>query len=136
MDELLNGRYALGDSVGSGGMGAVYRATDTRLGRQVAVKVLRGGPLTDDVARARMRSEASLAASINHRGVAQVYDFEEDRSAHGGLTFIVMESSRATRWPSCCGSAGRCLQIRSCQWWCRWPRAFRPRTKPASSIAT
>lgn len=89
--ELLNDRYELGDSVGSGGMGAVYRAIDTRLGRTVAVKVLRGGPLTDDVARARMRSEASLAASISHPGVAQVYDYEEDRSAHGGLTFIVME---------------------------------------------
>lgn len=91
MGELLNDRYELGDVVGSGGMGAVYRATDTRLGRTVAVKILRGGPLTDDVARARMRSEASLAASINHPGVAQVYDYEEDRSAHGGLTFIVME---------------------------------------------
>lgn len=91
MGELLNDRYELGDVVGSGGMGAVYRATDTRLGRTVAVKILRGGPLTDDVARARMRSEASLAASINHPGVAQVYDYEEDQSAHGGLTFIVME---------------------------------------------
>ncbi|AWB91028.1 serine/threonine protein kinase [Aeromicrobium chenweiae] len=91
MNEILNERYELGDVIGSGGMGAVYRATDLRLGRVVAIKILRGGVLADEVARSRMRSEASLAASINHPGVAQVFDFEEDRSANGGLSFIVME---------------------------------------------
>lgn len=91
MGELLNDRYQLGAVVGSGGMGAVYRAIDTRLGRTVAVKILRDGPSADGVPHARMRSEASLAASISHPGVAQVYDYEEDRSAHGGATFIVME---------------------------------------------
>lgn len=91
MIEILNERYELGDVIGSGGMGAVYRATDLRLGRVVAIKILRGGPLADEVARSRMRSEASLAASINHPAVAQIFDFEQDRSAHGGLSFIVME---------------------------------------------
>ncbi|MCW2770684.1 MAG: serine/threonine protein kinase [Aeromicrobium sp.] len=91
MDELLSARYELGDILGSGGMGAVYRAHDTRLGRPVAIKVLRSGPLADDVSRARMRSEARLAASIHHPGVAQIYDYEEDGSTHGGMAYIAMQ---------------------------------------------
>ncbi|MCL8250635.1 serine/threonine protein kinase [Aeromicrobium fastidiosum] len=91
MTEKLNGRYELGDVVGAGGMGAVYRATDTRLGRVVAVKALRGGALADEVARARMRSEARLASTVHHPGVAQVYDYDDRSTTHGGMAFIVME---------------------------------------------
>ncbi|MET0820027.1 MAG: serine/threonine protein kinase [Aeromicrobium sp.] len=91
MSQMLNGRYELGDVVGAGGMGAVYRATDTRLGRTVAVKALRGGALADEVARARMRSEARLASTVHHPGVAQVYDYDDCSSTHGGMAFIVME---------------------------------------------
>ncbi|MET1036797.1 MAG: protein kinase [Aeromicrobium sp.] len=91
MPTLLNDRYELGDVVGSGGMGTVHRAVDTRLGRTVAIKILRGGPLTDETARARMRSEAQLAASIHHPGVAQVFDYSEDLSSDDGMSFIVMQ---------------------------------------------
>ncbi|MBA4609076.1 protein kinase [Aeromicrobium sp. Marseille-Q0843] len=91
MDVRLNQRYTLGAVVGSGGMGAVHRATDTVLGRTVAVKVLRGDQSGDDVGRARMRSEAHLAASIHHPGVAQVFDYVEDDSTPAGSTFIVMQ---------------------------------------------
>ncbi|MCD9152883.1 protein kinase domain-containing protein [Aeromicrobium duanguangcaii] len=84
-------RYTLDEVVGSGGMGAVYRATDTRLGRTVAVKVLRADQSTDEVARARLRSEAHLAASIQHPGVAQVFDFEEDDASADRSTYIVMQ---------------------------------------------
>jgi predicted Ser/Thr protein kinase len=91
MSELLNDRYDLGDVVGFGGMGAVHRATDTRLGRTVAVKVLRGGALADEVARSRMRSEARLASSIHHPGVAQVFDYDDSSTSHPGMSFIVME---------------------------------------------
>ncbi|SKB10186.1 protein kinase domain-containing protein [Aeromicrobium choanae] len=87
----LNQRYALDEIVGSGGMGAVHRATDTVLGRTVAVKVLRSDQGGDDVGRARMRSEAHLAASIHHPGVAQVFDYVEDDSTPEGSTFIVMQ---------------------------------------------
>jgi predicted Ser/Thr protein kinase len=87
----LNQRYELGDVIGSGGMGAVHRATDTRLGRTVAVKVLRSDQGGDEVARARMRSEANLAASIHHPGVAQVFDFEEDDASAAGSSYIVMQ---------------------------------------------
>ncbi|MFC5678775.1 serine/threonine-protein kinase [Aeromicrobium endophyticum] len=91
MSQMLNGRYELGEIVGAGGMGAVYRATDTRLGRTVAVKALRGGALADEVARSRMRSEARLASTVHHPGVAQIYDYDDRSSTHGGMAFIVME---------------------------------------------
>lgn len=91
MSGHLNHRYHLGEVVGSGGMGSVHRAIDMRLERTVAIKMLRGEPEVDDVARARMRSEAQLAASIHHPGVAQVFDFDEDRASGDGTTFIVME---------------------------------------------
>lgn len=89
MGAHLNHRYQLGDVVGSGGMGSVHRAIDVRLGRTVAIKLLKGGSPDDDTNRARMRSEAQLAASIRHPGVADVHDFDED--AETGATFIVME---------------------------------------------
>lgn len=92
---LLHDRYELGEVVGHGGMGAVHRAVDTRLSRTVAVKVLREGADSDTLGRARMRSEAHLAASIFHPGVAQVFDFVEgESSADSGLdasSFIVMQ---------------------------------------------
>lgn len=92
---LLHDRYELGEVVGHGGMGSVHRAVDTRLSRTVAVKVLREGPDSDTIGRARMRSEAHLAASIFHPGVAQVFDFVEGESAAGddldASSFIVMQ---------------------------------------------
>ncbi|MET1132683.1 MAG: serine/threonine-protein kinase, partial [Aeromicrobium sp.] len=91
MPETLTNRYTLDEVVGTGGMGSVYRAIDTRLGRTVAIKVLRDGTDADEVNRARMRSEAHLAASIHHPGVAQVFDFEDDDASGGGSTFIVMQ---------------------------------------------
>lgn len=89
MGRHLNQRYQLDDVVGTGGMGSVHRAVDIRLGRTVAIKLLKGGADADVTDRARMRSEAQLAASIRHPGVAQVYDYDEDTSSHA--TFIVME---------------------------------------------
>ncbi|GAA3525193.1 hypothetical protein AFL01nite_13960 [Aeromicrobium flavum] len=87
----LNQRYELDEVIGSGGMGAVHRAIDTRLGRTVAVKVMRADQGADEVARARMRSEAHLAASIHHPGVAQVFDYEEADPAADGSSYIVMQ---------------------------------------------
>jgi hypothetical protein len=91
MAVVLNGRYELGEIVGSGGMGSVHRATDTRLGRTVAVKMLREEPGTDETARLRMRREARLAAGIHHPGVAQVYDVGDDRTTGQDQTFLVMQ---------------------------------------------
>jgi serine/threonine-protein kinase len=97
MGTLLNGRYELGDTIGSGGMGHVHRATDTRLGRPVAVKILRvGGGEDDATARARFKAEATLAGSLHHPGIAQVYDVGEDESSPERSPFIVMQLIEGT----------------------------------------
>lgn len=82
---LLGGRYRLGASLGGGGMADVYRATDTRLGRLVAVKIFRAG--TDQVGRARFEEEARLLAGMNHPGLVTVHD----ASATDAELFLVME---------------------------------------------
>jgi serine/threonine protein kinase len=97
MVTLLNGRYELGETIGSGGMGRVHRALDTRLGRPVAVKILRvGGGEDDATARARFRAEATLAGSLHHPGIAQVYDVGEDESSPEREPFIVMQLIEGT----------------------------------------
>lgn len=89
--ELVAGRYLLGDVLGSGGMGKVWQAEDTLLGRQVAVKELRvAQPLAaSDLATLhnRMKQEARAAARVNHPGVVTVHDVLE----HDGRPWIVME---------------------------------------------
>jgi eukaryotic-like serine/threonine-protein kinase len=84
---LLGGRYRLGERIAAGGMGAVYRAVDETLGRQVAVKALRRELAHDPTFLERFRREARAAAGLSHPGVAGVYDYGE----LGGQPFIVME---------------------------------------------
>jgi eukaryotic-like serine/threonine-protein kinase len=84
---LLGDRYRLGERIASGGMGAVYRAVDETLGRQVAVKALRRELADDPTFLERFRREARAAAGLSHPGVAGVYDYGE----RGGQPFIVME---------------------------------------------
>jgi len=82
----LLGRYRLGEQIGHGGMGVVYRADDQVLERQVAIKLLNPG-LSDASTVERFRREALIAASLSHPGIAHVLDFAED----DGRSFIVME---------------------------------------------
>lgn len=97
METLLNGRYELGDVIGTGGMGRVVRAVDTRLARPVAIKILRAGSGEDDAtARARFHAEATLAGSLHHPGIAQVYDVGEDQSSPEHDPFIVMQLIEGT----------------------------------------
>ncbi len=78
--------------LGAGGMGEVYRATDTKLGREVAIKVL-PVELAQDAARlARFEREAKLVASLNHPGIAHVYGFESAALGGGSsVQFLAME---------------------------------------------
>ncbi|HSO55367.1 MAG TPA: serine/threonine-protein kinase, partial [Actinomycetes bacterium] len=84
-------RYELSDELGHGGMGVVWRATDTLLGRQVALKEVdlpRGVGATErEGLRARVSREARAAARLSHPGVVTVYDIAHE----GGQDFIVME---------------------------------------------
>ncbi|MFE2414580.1 serine/threonine-protein kinase [Kitasatospora sp. NPDC059408] len=89
-ERLLAGRYELGDRLGRGGMGTVWRAWDRMLDREVAVKELTVNHLPEDeleILHARMKREASAAARIKHPGVITVHDvLEQD-----GRPWIVME---------------------------------------------
>lgn len=79
--------YSIHEKIGSGGMGAVYRARDTRLRRDVAVKVLTGEALGGASARKRLQAEALTISRLNHPNIATVHDFD----CAEGLDFLVME---------------------------------------------
>ena len=74
-------------AIGAGGMGEVYRARDTRLGRDVALKVLPEAFAEDAERLARFRREAQVLASLNHPNIAAIYGFEDS----GGVRALVME---------------------------------------------
>ncbi|RKS80339.1 serine/threonine-protein kinase [Motilibacter peucedani] len=84
---LLGSRYELRVLLARGGMGEVWRAVDTRLGREVAVKVLHSAYAGDSDFHERFRAEARNTAAFSHPGVAQVYDFGEA----DGTPYLVME---------------------------------------------
>ena len=71
------GHYEILALLGAGGMGEVYRARDTRLGREVALKILPEAFVNDPERLARFRREAKMLASLNHPHIAQVHGFEE-----------------------------------------------------------
>jgi serine/threonine protein kinase len=71
------GAYEIVAPLGAGGMGEVYRARDTKLGREVAIKVLTTESLHDDGARARLLREAQLAATLNHSNICTVHEVGE-----------------------------------------------------------
>jgi serine/threonine protein kinase/TolA-binding protein len=81
------GTYRLIARIGAGGMGEVWKAEDTRLGRDVAVKILPPAVASDPEAIARMRREARTVAQLYHPNIATIHSFEEA----DGQTFIVME---------------------------------------------
>src|SRR5580693_1073252 len=87
----LSDRYELGDILGFGGMSEVHLARDTRLHRDVAVKVLRADLARDPSFYLRFRREAQNAASLNHQSIVAVYDTGEAETPAGPLPYIVME---------------------------------------------
>src|SRR5690242_19031015 len=79
--------YDITGRLGSGGMGDVYQARDSRLGRSVAIKVLPDEFARDPERIARLEREARVLASLNHPNIAAVHGLEDA----GGRTFLVME---------------------------------------------
>ena len=79
--------YRVTTAIGAGGMGEVYRATDTKLGREVALKVLPSEVRQDAARLARFKREATLLASLNHPNVAAIYGLEEA----DGMPFLALE---------------------------------------------
>ncbi|WP_034591565.1 Stk1 family PASTA domain-containing Ser/Thr kinase, partial [Hamadaea tsunoensis] len=89
---LLGGRYQVGELLGYGGMAEVHRGRDLRLGRDVAIKMLRTDLARDNTFQMRFRREAQNAAALNHPAIVAVYDTGEERGATNEvLPYIVME---------------------------------------------
>jgi hypothetical protein len=84
--------YRITAAIGAGGMGEVYRATDAKLGRDVAIKVLPSGLAQDPDRLVRFEREAKLLASLNHPGIAQIYGFGSATPPDGPAThFLALE---------------------------------------------
>lgn len=88
----LSGRYRLQRLIATGGMGQVWEAVDSRLGRRVAVKVLKQEFSQDPEFIERFRAEARTTAMLNHPGIAQVHDYGESAmDGEGRTAYLVME---------------------------------------------
>jgi eukaryotic-like serine/threonine-protein kinase len=81
------GHYRIVEKIGAGGMGEVYRARDEHLARDVAIKVLPHGSLSNESARRHFRKEALILSQLNHPNVATIHDFDTQE----GVDFLVME---------------------------------------------
>ena len=93
---ILAGRYEVGELIGRGGMAEVHIGHDTRLGRTVAIKILRSDLARDPSFQNRFRREAQSAAALNHPAIVSVYDtgedvFTEPTGVVAHVPFIVME---------------------------------------------
>ncbi|MGW4897462.1 protein kinase domain-containing protein [Kitasatospora sp. NPDC004240] len=86
-----DGRYRMTHRLGRGGMAEVFAAQDVRLGRTVAVKLLRGDLAQDEVARLRFTREAHSVAALNHHSIVSVYDTGEEHVGEESTPYIVME---------------------------------------------
>lgn len=85
--QIYGGRYELISRIAIGGMGEVWKATDTVIGRTVAIKILKEEYFGDPGFRERFRAEARHAALVNHEGIANVFDYGEEE----GNAYLVME---------------------------------------------
>jgi serine/threonine-protein kinase len=89
--QLLAERYKLTNRIAVGGMGEVWQASDTRLDRTVAVKVLKAELSGDPEFLHRFRTEARMTASLNHPGIAAVHDYGETVAGEHPIAYLVME---------------------------------------------
>src|SRR5438309_12115248 len=91
------GRYEIRSKIGAGGMGEVYRARDTRLNRDVAIKVLPEAFAQDADRLARFKREAQVLASLNHPHIAAIYGVVETDSVHAPVLTPVDSPTLADR---------------------------------------
>src|SRR5687767_8681421 len=87
----LLGPYRVDAEIGAGGMGHVFRATDTRLGRAVAIKVLPEHRWSDPQLRLRFEREARALSSLSHPNLCSLYDIGELEQSGGSIPYLVME---------------------------------------------
>ena len=95
IERTLDGKYRLERALGRGGFGAVFEASDLRLQRQVAAKVMMGSLFGDPVALRRFEREARAAARIDHRNITRVYDYG---AVGSGGAYLIMELVAGRTW--------------------------------------
>ena len=124
------GPYGINALIGKGGMGEVYRATDTKLKRQVAIKILPTELAANPDRIARFQREAEVLASLNHPNIAQIHGLEDGR----GVQALVMEFVEG---PTSLAASrrGRFRLTKHCRSLDRSPRRWKPHTTTASSTA-
>ncbi|MDQ1685516.1 MAG: eukaryotic-like serine/threonine-protein kinase [Frankiaceae bacterium] len=110
---LLAGRYQIGEVIGHGGMAEVHRGRDVRLGRDVAIKLLRPDLARDPSFQGRFRREAQAAAALNHPAIVAVYDTGEDRRDDTVTPYIVMEYVEGRTLRDVLAAEGRLLPQRA-----------------------
>jgi eukaryotic-like serine/threonine-protein kinase len=125
------GPYEILAPIGSGGMGEVYRARDTRLGREVAIKILGTRQEVTPERRERFLQEARAASALNHPNIVALYDI----SNQSGSDFLVMELIRGKTLDRSVETAGSPSAKRSSTP-SPWPTRWRAPIPPAFSIAT
>src|SRR6476660_5677056 len=91
------GPYEIVSAIGAGGMGEVYRARDTKLGRDVALKILPEAFASDPDRLARFHREAQVLASLNHPHVGAIYGFEDSGETHALVMELVEGDTLADR---------------------------------------
>src|SRR5499427_7308732 len=108
------GPYEILAPLGAGGMGEVYRAKDTKLGREVALKILPASFTNDPERIARFRREAQVLAWLNHPHIAQIYGLEESNGTQF-LTHTALLSCYRVSWAKNCPSMSQAdlIHVRS-----------------------
>ncbi|GAB3228732.1 Stk1 family PASTA domain-containing Ser/Thr kinase [Glycomyces halotolerans] len=108
---LLGGRYEIGEVIGYGGMAEVHRGRDLRLGRDVAVKLLRADLSRDESFLVRFRREAQNSASLNHPNIVAVFDTGEEH----GIPYMVMEYVNGQTLKEVLQAEGRFDYVAACE---------------------
>jgi hypothetical protein len=132
------GSYEIVGLVGAGGMGQVYRARDSRLRRDVAIKILPPHFAAGAEHLTRFKREAQTLASLNHPHIAAIYGVEEGPPEASGRAFalaLVLELVEGPRSPTA-SPAARCRSTRRCPSRARSRMRSRRRTSAGSSTAT